>query len=86
MEIATPDRSKFLLPEGTREVKFAEHQPEYETLPALVTPDGRLACQWTPTPGEIELLNRGVPVTLVVWTFNRPLQPVSLMVGGADLR
>jgi hypothetical protein len=84
--IVAPDRTKFLLPAGTREVRIAEHQPQYETLPALVTPDGKVACQWQPTPGELALLNEGVPITLIVWTFTSALQPVSLMVGGADLR
>jgi hypothetical protein len=86
MEIVTPKRGQFLLPAGTREVQVAEHQPEYLTLPSLVTPDGKVASQWQPTPGELALLNAGVPVTLVVWTFGKPLQPVSLGVGGMDLR
>lgn len=86
MDIVKPDPSKFLLPEGSREVNYAEHQPEYLTLPSIQTPDGKVASQWKPTLGELALLNEGVPVTLVCWTFNQPLQPISLMVGGADLR
>jgi hypothetical protein len=85
VDIITPDRTKFLLPEGTLEVRIAEDQPQYQTLPALVTPDGRIACQWQPNAGDLALLNLGVPITLVVWTHYEPLQPVSLMVGGADL-
>jgi hypothetical protein len=86
MTIIKPDRTKFLLPCGADEVNYAEQQPQYQTLPSIRTLDGKVASQWLPTPGELALLNEGVPVTLVVWTFNRPLQPVSVMVGGADLR
>lgn len=86
MQIVEPKAEMFLLPNGTRTVKFAEHQDEYETLPSLVTPDGKVASQWKPTAGELALLNADVPVTLTCWTFNRPLQPVSICVGGADLR
>ena len=88
MNIVTPDISKFLVPAGTDEVVFAKRQAHlgYSPLPSVRTPDGKVASQWLPTPGELALLNEGVPVTLVVWTFNQPPPPVSLMVGGADLR
>lgn len=88
MNIIKPDKTKFLLPVGTREENIAEHQAHlgYAPLPSLVTPDGKVASQWMPTPGELALLNQGVPVTIIVWTFNQPLQPQSLMVGGVDLR
>jgi len=86
MEICKPDPEKFLLPEGTREVNIAENQSEYLTLPALVTPDGRVACQWKPEPNDLLLLNMGVPLTIVLHTFNQPLQPLQVAVGGVDLR
>lgn len=88
MNIIKPDRSKFLLPFDIREEVFAEHQGHlgYSPLPSLVTHDGKVVSQWIPTPGELALLNNGVPVTLTCWTFNRPPQPVSLAVGGLDLR
>lgn len=86
MQISKPNVSTFLLPEGSREVDYAKDQPQYQTLPSIQTLDGKVASQWLPDANELELLNRGVPVTLVYWTFGRPLQPVSLMVGGADLR
>lgn len=96
MEIITPDKTKFLLPAGSREIRVAEHQRQYETLPSLITPDGKVASQWLPNAGELAMLNAGVPVTLVIYTFNRTacpqcglllglMPPVCLMVGGADL-
>lgn len=81
----TPDREKFTLPEDTESVTYAEDQPQYQPLPVLRTPDGTLATWWLPDMSELALLNRGVPVCLIIKTFNQPLQPVSIGVGGADL-
>ena len=86
MDIVTPKAEMFLLPEGTREANYAEHQPEYGTLPSLVTPDGKVVSSWMPSANDLALLNNGVPITLVCWTFNRALQPVTIAVGGLDLR
>ena len=86
MNIVKPIIAQFVLPATTREVNIAEHQAEYQTLPSLVTPDGKVASQWRPDANELAMLNAGVPITLVCWTFGRPLQPVSIGVGGMDLR
>jgi hypothetical protein len=75
-----------LVPPGTREVVYAKDQPQYLPLPTLVTPDGRVLSQWQPDANELELLKNGAPVTLVLYTFNGPLQPIQLVVGGMDLR
>jgi hypothetical protein len=85
MKIVKPISAMFLVPDGTREANYAEHQPQYETLPSLVTPDGKVISQWLPDAGEIEMLKNGVPITLVCYTFNRELQPVTLAVGGLNL-
>lgn len=90
MEIVAPDTAKNILPEGTVLVEFAKDQPEYRMLPAFVTPDGKVLSQWKPTPGDLALLNNGVPVTLVVWhgelTDENRLRPVMLAVGGVNLK
>jgi hypothetical protein len=85
MQILRPKAEMFLLPEDTVRINIAEHQ-DYQTLPSLVTPDGRVVSQWQPDVNDLLLLNNGVPVTLVLHTFNRPMQPVQLAVGGLDLR
>jgi hypothetical protein len=82
----TPNRALFLLPEGSREVVYAKDQPQYLPLPVLVTPDGKVASMWKPDASELALLNQGVPVCITCWTFNGPLQPLSVSVGGVDLR
>lgn len=86
MDIVNPNASLFLLPPGTCAVNIAEHQPQYQTLPSLRTPDGRVVSQWRPTPNDLILLNNGVPLTLVLHTFGQPLQPIQMAVGGLDLR
>jgi hypothetical protein len=99
MNIIAPDPRKFLLPEGTRRMQFlppasssleppsdAVADLRYETLPALMTPDGRVVAQWKPDANDLAMLNNGAPVTLIVYTGGRLLSPVSLMVGGTDLR
>ena len=87
MEILPPDPSQCVLPPGTQSTTYAEHQKHlgYLALPSLKTPDGKVLSQWRPTPDELAALNCGQPITLVVWTFNTPLQPISLTVGGVDL-
>jgi hypothetical protein len=86
MTIITPKKEMFLLPDDIREANYAELQDEYQTLPSLVTNDGRVVSQWMPDPNDLILLNNGVPVTLAIHTFNGPLQPIQLLVGGMDLR
>lgn len=86
MDIQTPNADLFLLPPGTRAINIAEHQPQYQTLPSLRTPDGRVVSQWMPTPNDLILLNNGVPLTLVLHTFGEALQPIQMAVGGMDLR
>ena len=56
------------------------------SLPSLVTPDGKVISSWLPDADELAALNRGQPITLVLHTFNQPLQPIILAVGGLDLR
>lgn len=85
MTPTTPDPTKFILPAGTRTTTF---QPpvgmaDCDPLPVIKTPQ-HVVSTWMPTPGELALLAEGVPVTLVI--FGGGMPPVSLMVGGADLR
>lgn len=85
------NREMFLLPERCSDIKIAEHQNEYLTLPATVTPDGKIITQWELDSNDLALLNNGVPLTLVILTGIRPPQPLTmnpimLAVGGLDLR
>ena len=85
MEMIAPYPEMFVLPEGTTFPVYAADQPEYEALPSIKTPDGKVISQWKPTAEELARLNAGEPLTLIVWTFNHRLQPITLGVGGFDL-
>ncbi len=81
-----PIKEHFALPPDVEEVTFAKSQAEYIPLPTLRLPDGRVVSQWLPDTDELQALKNGVPITLVLHTFNKPLQPITLTVGGLDLR
>lgn len=66
-------------------VRFAEHQPEYQTLPAFKSDEGIVVCCWKLSFKErIKLL-----VTGKLWhsmmTFNSPLQPQFISVDKKDV-
>lgn len=85
MENIAPYPETFKLPEGSVLPVYAADQPEYQPLPSIRTPDGKVVSQWKPDEDELKRLVAGEPITLVIWTFNRRLQPVWLGVGGCDL-
>jgi len=59
---------------------IAEHQDEYQTLPAYRSENGIVLTRWKMSLKErLRALFYG-DVYLLVWTFNRPLQPVKLQV------
>lgn len=71
------------LHEGAQRIVFAEHQPEYEPLPAGVDRQGLVLTEWELTADELERLVRGAHVRLWIYTFGRQLQPVQLEVAEA---
>lgn len=86
MEQIAPYPEMFLLPEGSKTTVIAANQPQqYEPLTSIITPDGKVVSQWKPDTDELKKLVAGEPLTLIVWTFNHPLQPIFLGVGGFDL-
>lgn len=56
-------------------VKYAEHQDEYLTLPAHVFPNGVVVCSLELTDEDIEEIVKNKKVYLSMLTFNKPLQP-----------
>ena len=62
------------------EIKIAESQDEYGTLPALPVDNQRIITHWRLTWRErLTILFNG-SLYLHVWTFNSPLQPLFLEV------
>lgn len=60
------------------ETTFAEDQPEYLPLPALLLSTGKVITRWRPTLRERIKILFGGSLFLSVLTFNRPLQPLQL--------
>lgn len=60
-------------------VKIAEDQEEYLTLPAHVG-DGRVTFCWELTDEQIEELKSTKKIWQTVWTFGGSLQPVSAYI------
>ena len=87
MNPVKPDPEKFIVPMNTFEVEYQapKDMPECLPLPTIRTGDGKVACQWMPTPGELALMAEGVPVTVVLYC-NGQLPPLAVGVGGMDLR
>lgn len=82
-----------LVPHGSRMARIAEHQPEYETLPAVVTPDGSVISRWTFTEEERARIAAGEDMYVAMLVGLRaaggplrPVTPISLTVGHADWR
>lgn len=63
-----------------QEVTFAKDQSPYIPLPALVAKDGRMVTRWMFTEEERKAIAAGADLFLVSWTFNKPPQPVCLIV------
>lgn len=61
-------------------VVYAKDQPQYESLPARRTADGRVITEWMLTDEERWRISHGENIRLTVLTFNGPLQPVILAV------
>lgn len=64
--------------EQIEETIFAENQPEYTPLPAIVGDEGTVLCRWKCSwKDRLRVLFKG---NVYVWimTFNQPLQPIQL--------
>jgi hypothetical protein len=59
-----------------RNVIFAEHQPEYQSLPAIKLSDGEVITCWQLSDDEIRQLVQTKKLFISQLTFNTPLQPI----------
>lgn len=64
------------------EIVYAADQPEYLPLRSLKSKGkwGRVISRWTFTPEQRQAIANGADVLLELSTFNRPLQPIRMMV------
>ena len=59
---------------------YAENQPEYLPLPAHRSEEGIVTSCWELSDEEMEILLKTKKIYLQVLTFNKPLQPVKMLV------
>jgi hypothetical protein len=70
----------------SEEIVFAENQPQYIPLRALVyetypsSGDVRVMSRWTLTPEQRQAVLNGADIYLTCLTFGRPLQPVTMAI------
>ena len=70
----------------SEEIVFAENQPQYIPLRALVyetypsSGDVRVMSHWTLTPEQRQAVLNGADIYLTCLTFGRPLQPVTMAI------
>lgn len=65
-----------------KEVVYAKDQPQYRPLPVIRNADGVVMSRWSLTLEERKAIADGADLFLFGYTFNRPLQPVHMEVGG----
>lgn len=66
---------------GAMRIVFAEDQPQYLPLPAMVTADGTVHTAWQLTEDERLAVAAGADIHLSLMTFGQPLSPILLQVG-----
>jgi len=59
-------------------VRYAEDQEEYQTLPCFRTKDGQIIAAFRLDEEEMEQIKKTGVIYLKVHTFNKPLQPIGM--------
>lgn len=62
------------------EIKIAENQKEYQTIPAVDFGSGVLLSRWKLSPDEIEVISKTGNLYLFMWSFGKPVMPIALQV------
>ena len=83
MIVVDPRVSPALVPEGSRAIIIAEHQPEYKDLPSIRTPNGYVITRWTMTEDERKAVANGEDVYVTLLS-NGPINPIHLSIGTID--
>jgi len=61
-------------------ITFAKDQPPYAPIHAAMDKDGLVLTEWEPTAEELALLMNGSRIRIWVFTFRKPLQPLTVEV------
>lgn len=65
--------------EAHDEIIVAEHQDEYQNLPAISLADGSILTRWKLTEEEKHIILETGDIYLRMFTFGNPVTPVLLM-------
>jgi hypothetical protein len=65
------------------EVVYARNQPEYLPLRTLKSDSGYVLSRWTLTDEQRRAVLNGDDIYLTLFTFNQPLQPISIFVASS---
>ena len=80
----TPQDLVFVGQESFRKLSIAEVQPEFETLPAILSRDGNaVTIRYKLSPLELDKLNHGSDVFLTVLTMGGSIPPLMPFVNDA---
>ncbi len=66
-------------------VVFAEHQEEYNSLPAHSSEEGVVTTCWKLSKQELEKINQTGVLWIQLMTFNNPLQPIFVSVDKSEV-
>lgn len=63
--------------ENHKEIRIAEHQTQYETLPAIpVNDNNQMVCRFELTESEIEKIKKTKSIFVILCTFGNKVQPI----------
>lgn len=66
-----------VLPDGLyNEIKVAENDPKYQTLPVVLSIDGVFISRWELSDDELKEINEKKSVFLMQWTNGGQMQPI----------
>jgi hypothetical protein len=85
MLIADPRVDRRLLPDGSRAIVIAEHQPEFQDLPSIRTPGGQVITRWTLTLEERAAIVAGADIYITLLAHGA-INPFFATVGPVNWR
>lgn len=83
MDIEDPKIDPRLVPEGSRPIIFGATQPQYQPLPAIITPTGCMISRWKPSVTERKQLSAGEDIYIAIWNSGH-VNPMFVSIGTVD--
>lgn len=74
-----------VLDETFDEVEIAKNQPEFRTVPAIITAEGGIYTRWELSDEDIEKIKETRSIYYTQWTGGGLMQPVNLSTDKPEL-